>query len=306
MRRFLPSLSALQAFEAAARHQSFTKAGEELGMTQSGISRQIQNLETFLGIRLFERIGSRLTLTGLGNKYFLEITQNLNRLEEVSMDAVRGRTADASLMIGAAPTLETRWLLPRLGSFLSEHPDIPVEITTLGAEPDFRNDGIDIAIMRGFGTWPDARAKPLFDEELVVVASPKIVPPGSPQEPLDFARYPILQNASRPSLWLIWLRVSKLNYSGRIQGVRLSTSELLIQAAVNGIGLAVVPPQFVKREIERGELHTPFGPPVRSGEGYWVVQSERESQHENAAAFRNWLLREAVRERNACTARPPA
>ncbi|MBB3610058.1 LysR substrate-binding domain-containing protein [Rhizobium sp. BK602] len=297
MRRFLPSLSALQAFEAAARHRSFTKAGEELAMTQSGISRQVQNLETLLGIRLFERVGSRLTLTSIGSKYFLEITQSLDRLEEVSIDAVRGRKVDTSLMVGAPPTLETRWLIPRLGRFLTDHPEIPIEVTTIGGEVDFETDRIDIAIMRGFGTWPDARANLLFDEELVVVASPSVVAPEANHDPLDFARYPILQNASRPSLWLLWLRASKLSYSGQIQGARFNSSELLIQAAVNGIGLAVVPPQFVKREIERGELHTPFGPPVRSGEAYWIVQSERETQSENAAAFRNWFLRETARER---------
>lgn len=297
MRRFLPSLSALLAFEAAARHRHFTKAGEEIGMTQSGISRQINNLETFLGIRLFERIGSRLTLTTVGQKYFQEIAQCLNRLEEVSIDAVRGRKADASLMVGASPTMAARWLAPLLRNYLDEHSGIPIEILALANEIDLDADRIDIAILRGFGTWSNTRSIPLFDEELVVVASPRLVPPDEDLRPLDFAKYPTLQNASRPSLWLMWLRASRLDYSGPLQGVRFANSELLIQAALNDVGIAVVPRHFVRREIERGELHAPFGQPVRSGEAYWIVQSEREAQSRNAATFRGWLQRQAVRER---------
>lgn len=295
MRRFLPSLSALQAFEAAARHHHFTKAGEEIGMTQSGISRQINNLETFLGVRLFERIGSRLTLTTIGQKYFQEITQCLNRLEEVSIDAVRGRKADASLMVGASPTMAVKWLTPRLRSFLERHPEIPVEIASLTDEVDLDTTRIDIALLRGFGTWNNTRATPLFDEELVVISSPRLIPPGPPLPALDFAKYPTLQNASRPSLWLMWLRASQQDYTGSIQGVRMASSHLLIEAVLNDIGIAVVPRHFVDHEIANGTLHTPFGPAVFSGEAYWIVQSERQAQSEKAAIFRNWLHRQVRR-----------
>lgn len=293
MRRFIPSLSALQAFEASARHLSFTRAAEDLFVTQSGISRQITNLEQFLGVRLFERSGSRLVLTDAGSKYFQDVVQTLNRLEEVSIDLVRGRKADASLMIGANPTFVSRWLAPRLENFVQMAPQVPVEVNPIQADVDFKTCRFDVAIMRGAGAWSEARALELFAEELVVVASPRLIPLGEKRQHLDFSQIPTLQNASRPSLWLQWLRASGCASTGLIQGVRFSQSEMLISAAVSGLGLAVVPIHYVERELQRGELHLPFGDPVRSGDSYWIVSPERKSQQPQAVLFRDWLLQQA-------------
>lgn len=292
MRRFLPSLAALQAFEAAARHLSFTRAAEDLFMTQSGVSRQITNLEQFLGLKLFERSGSRLVLTDDGGKYLHDVVQTLNRLEEVSIDLVRGRKADASLMIEANPTFVSRWLAPRLADFVRLAPQVPVEISPIEGEVDFKTCRFDIAIMRGAGVWSDARVQELFVEELVVVAAPSLIPLGETRERLDFSKTPTLQNASRPSLWLQWLRASGLNNAGVIQGVRFAQSEMLISAAVSGLGLAVVPVHYVERELASGALHTPFGGPVRSGESYWLVSPERKYQKQHAVVFREWLMRQ--------------
>jgi DNA-binding transcriptional LysR family regulator len=295
MRRFLPSLAALQAFEAAARHLSFTRAAEDLFVTQSGISRQITNLEEFLGLRLFERTGSRIVLTDAGSKYLHEVVQMLNKLEEASIDLVRGRKADASLMIEANPTFVSRWLAPRLADFVRLAPQVPVEVSPIASEVDFKTCRFDIAIMRGAGAWSDARAQELFAEELVVVASPKLITLGEKHDRLDFSQMPTLQNASRPSLWIQWLRASGLSNQGVIQGIRFSQSEMLISAAVSGLGLAVVPLHYVERELQRGELHMPFGDPVRSGESYWVVSPERKYQKQHATLFRDWLIQQARR-----------
>lgn len=292
MRRFLPSLSALQAFEASARHLNFTRAAEDLFVTQSGISRQITNLEQFLGVRLFERSGSRLILTDAGSRYVQDVVQMLNRLEEASIDLVRGRKADASLMIGANPTFVSRWLAPRLENFLQLAPQVHIEVNPVEADVDFKTCRFDIAIMRGTGAWSEARALELFAEELVVVSSPRLIPLGEHLDQLDFSRIPTLQNASRPSLWLQWLRASGCMGTGLIQGVRFSQSEMLISAAVSGLGLAVVPTHYVERELQSGELHTPFGSPVRSGDSYWVVSPERKSRNQDALLFRDWLIKQ--------------
>ncbi|MET0125101.1 LysR substrate-binding domain-containing protein [Pseudomonas caspiana] len=297
MRRFLPSLSALQAFEASARHLNFTRAAEDLAVTQSGVSRQITNLEQFLGMRLFERSGSRLILTDAGSKYVQDVVPMLNRLEEVSIDLVRGRKADASLMIGANPTFVSRWLAPRLENFVRQAPEIPVEVNPIEADIDFKTCRFDITIMRGTGAWSEARAQELFAEELVVVASPRLIPLGETRDQLDFSKIPTLQNASRPSLWLQWLRASGCVGTGLIQGVRFSQSEMLISAAVSGLGLAVVPIHYVERELQRGELHMPFGNPVRSGESYWVVSPERKSRQQHALLFRDWLMQQVRQNR---------
>ncbi|GAB7528744.1 LysR family transcriptional regulator [Pseudomonas sp. 3A(2025)] len=293
MRRFLPSLSALQAFEAAARHLSFTRAAEDLQITQSGVSRQISNLERQLGVELFQRSGSRLILTDAGKTYLRDVDVMLNRLEEMTIDLVRGRKADLSLMIGANPTFISRWLAPRLENFVRLAPGVPIEVFAVSADVDFQNSPIDVAIIRGAGAWTDARALELFAEDLVVVASPRLIPLGEKLEQLDFAKIPTLQNSSRPSLWLQWLRACGLNHSGLIQGLRFSQSEMLISAAVSGLGLAVVPLQYVKRELDSGELHLPFGAPVRSSDSYWVVSPERKRHKQHAIVFRDWLIQEA-------------
>lgn len=298
MRRFLPSLSALQAFEAAGRHLSFTRAAEDLFVTQGGISRQITKLEQMLGLPLFERSGSRLILTDAGTKYLSDVVYTLNTLEEASIDLVRGRKADSSLMIGANPTLVSRWLTPRLNKFVQLAPDVPVEIGPIESDVDFRTCRFDIAVMRGVGAWDAARAQELFAEQLAVVASPTLVPPGQKRDRLDFSQIPTLQNASRPSLWIQWLRASGLINKGIIQGIRFSQSEMLISAALNGLGLAVVPIHYVQRELESGALHLPFGDPVPSGESYWVVSPERKSHKPDVIRFRDWLMRQAREHRS--------
>lgn len=296
MRRYLPSLAALQAFEAAARYMNFTKAAEDLGLTQSGISKQIQNLEEFLGVTLFHRSGPRLVLTELGANYYRDVALTLDRLQEVSIDAVRGRTIDSSLMIGTHPTLASRWLPERLASFISAHSDIPLEIMLADPTMDFETTRLDITILRGAGTWLHARSIELFPETLAVVASPRLIPLGQKLEPLQFANFPMLQNAGRPSLWLNWLRLAGLSYSGRIQGARFAHHEMIINAAINGIGIAVVPTFYIQHELDSELLHMPFGEPIRSDDSYYAVYPERKSHNANITVFRDWLVRQSRRQ----------
>ncbi len=293
MRRFVPSLAALQAFEAAARHTSFTRAAEDLAITQSGVSRQVGNLEAFLGVRLFERIGSRLILTDAGSTYLRSISRALDRIEEASIDCVRGRTLADALIVATHPTLASRWLAPRLEGFLRLAPDVVVEVVTTTGDIDFDTTRIDVALLRGAGSWRHAQAQELFREELAVVAAPRLVPVGAPLPHLDFARLPTLQNAGRPDLWLTWLRCSGVAHSGAIRGPRLPQSEMLISAAVSGLGLAVVPVQYVEAELARGDLWLPFGAPVASSDSYWIVHAERRASGEAGQQFRAWLQRQA-------------
>lgn len=292
MRRYLPSLSALHAFEAAARFMNFTKAAEDLGLTQSGISRQIHNLEKFLGVSLFQRSGPRLVLTDVGANYYRELARTLDKLQEITIDAVRGRSVDSSLMIGTHPTLGARWLPRRIETFIRAYPDLPVEVTLVPQDLRFESTRLDLALLRGAGTWLNARSVELFAEEIAVVTSPKLIPLGTMLENTDFAGFPLLQNASRPSIWLHWLRLSGLNYQGRIQGTRFAHTEMLINAAVQGIGIAVVPTCYIEVELARGELHMPFGPPILSGDSYYAVYPERKAHLHSVVAFRDWVTRE--------------
>jgi LysR family transcriptional regulator, glycine cleavage system transcriptional activator len=292
MRRYLPSLSALLAFESAGRHLSFTKAAEDLSITQSGVSRQIGNLEAFLGTRLFERIGSRIVLTDAGSTYLQEVSKSLDHIEQASIDTVRGRKLDEALMVCAHPTLVSRWLTPRLHSFMAAHPGVMIEVSTATQEINFETTRIDVAILRGTGSWKDAVSYELFPEELAVVAAPKLLPPGAILQHLDFDQIPTLQNASRSNLWLTWLRRTGLPHSGAIRGPRLPHSEMLISAAVSGLGLAVVPVQYIEAELARGDLWLPFGPSVATEDSYWLVHSERGSDSPATMQFKSWLLRQ--------------
>lgn len=304
MRRFLPSFSALQAFEAAARHGSFTKAAEDLALTQSGISRQIAKLEGLLGVSLFERSGSRLILTEAGVEYAREVETLLGKLEAVSFDLVRGRKLDASLMIGIHPTLASRWLLPRLGGFAALHPDIPMELVAVDPDAEGSEAGFDLGILRGTGNWEGCRSTELFPESLAVVASPRLLPPGPSPDLLDFDRLPSLQNAARPGLWLQWLHLTGTPHRGRIQGLRLPHNEMLVRGAVEGLGLAVVPVHYAEKELALGDLHMPFGPAVVTSASYWVVVREQKAHKEHVRLFRNWLLR--LRQRGGMAIRTAA
>lgn len=293
MRRFLPSLAALQAFKSAARHLSFTRAAEDLMLTQSAVSRQIGNLETTLGVRLFERTGSRLVLTDTGRSLSEDVRQMLDRLEEVSIDAVRGRKANAAVILGAGSTFVLRWLLPRLPEFSRAHPAIPLDIVELPPRGEVPGTDADMSILRGLGSWPGMRVRKLFSERLAVVAAPDLCSViGAPEAVLDFRRLPTLQNSSRPALWLAWLRASGRDHDGAIQGLRLPRNEMLIRAAVDGQGLAVVPAHLAEDELRDGRLILPFGAPVLSGEAYWVAIPEARAHRPELLLMRDWLLRE--------------
>lgn len=297
MRRFVPSLSALLAFESAARHMNFTKAAEDLAVTQSGISRQISALETMLGAKLFERVGSRLVLTEIAKAYLNEISSGLNQIEQASVNCVRGQSLDAALVVCAHPTLASRWLTPRLHSFLQDRPDTILDFVTTTKDIDFTDTRIDAAVLRGRGSWTASRSQELFREELVVVAAPDVVEDRLATDELDFDTLPTLQNASRPDLWLTWLRGAGLRHKGAIRGPRFPHSELLIAAAKSGLGLAIVPLIYVEKELETKELVLPFGGPVPTADSYWLVQPEQRAEIPMAHQFGLWLKDQARRFR---------
>ncbi|HAE47569.1 MAG TPA: LysR family transcriptional regulator, partial [Tistrella mobilis] len=205
MRRFLPSLSALHAFDAAVRYLSFTKAAEDLCITQSGISRQIRNLEEFLGVTLFERAGPRIILTAAGRAYYEEISHLLDRMEEVSIDAVRGRTTEDFLRIGMSPTLARRWALPVLKHFARAEPEILFEVVACPNTQDPTDFDANLFFLRGVGNWAACRSHLLFEEDLVVVGAPALLPAQGFLAEDDLRRITLIQNVSRPSLWMHWL-----------------------------------------------------------------------------------------------------
>lgn len=305
MRRFSPTMTSLQAFDAAVRYLSFTRAAEDLGITPSGISRQIRNLEEFLGLTLFERAGPRIVLTEAGRRYYEEISQLLDRIEEVSIDAVRGRSTEGILRIAMPPTIGLRWGNHFLRLFHEAHPDILFETSTCanGATPHELN--VDVAILRGSGNWAQCRTEALAAEELVVVGAPQNLPATGYLVEDRLSEQVLLQNASRPSLWLHWLRAAQVDYRGVIVGPRFDLTESIVQAATAGMGLAVLPEIHIRRELASGALRPAFAQRCLSGETYYLCVSEDRQSRRSVQILRRWLLAE-MRRQQFGRSRPPA
>lgn len=298
MRRFLPSLSALTAFEAAATYRNFTRAGEDIGLTQSGVSRQVSNLENLLGVRLFERIGPRLLLTEAGRNYLESITKYLDGLEEASIDAVRGSKLQDATRIGVQDSFASQWLVPRMAGFMKRFPDTQFNMVPTTDTPDFSENNIDVAVLRGRGAWSDAHAYKLFEEMITVVAAPSLIPKGGKLEPQLYNKFQKIQNARRPDSWLRWLEAMKMAHEGPIFGPRFAQTTMVIKAAVSGLGLAVVPVVMIEDLLRDGQLHCPFGDPVPSGYSYFVVYPMNKGVSKRVMDFRDWIISETRRLRS--------
>jgi LysR family glycine cleavage system transcriptional activator len=292
MRRFVPSLSALTAFEAAAIYRNFTRAAEDLGVTQGAVSRQVAALERQLGAKLFRRVGPQLFLTEAGQSYATAITPILQALEEKSIDIVRGQGLGNTLQIGVQDSLGSQWLVRRLPSFTRFAPEIAYTVRPVSGAPDFRADGVDVAILRGSGAWADTHSYRLFSETVAVVASPTLIPSGTQLDPEDYHRFPLIQNAHRPDSWLRWLEARGLERRHTISGPRFAQTSMVISAAVSGIGLAIAPLIMIEDELATGRLHTALGPPVASGSSYYIVYPLGQGDTKNTLALRDWLLSE--------------
>lgn len=304
MRRFLPSLSALHAFDAAVRHLNFTRAAEDIGITQSGISRQVRNLEQLLGLSLFERSGPRLILTEAGASYYEEIARLLGKLEEVSIDAVRGRKTHGILRIGMSNTLMRRWGAAMLAAFSVDHPQAWFEVYPCQHNLDFATSNLDLAILRGIGNWTGVRSHLLFPENLVVVGAVNMLPADGLDTDDSILDFPLIQNSARPSLWLHWLRGAGVRYKSRIYGPRLPTIDMIIECARLGMGLAVVPEMYVRNEIASGQLRLAFDRRQHSGESFYICYPEARIGSPAVRAFRDWFASDFQRRKQFFPALP--
>ena len=292
LRKFLPSLSALQAFQASAHHRSFTKAAEDLGITQSGISRQVKNLEDFLGVRLFERNGSRVILTQHGAQYLRQIEVHLEGLETASLELLHGETEKPALVVGSTPTFAQCWLASRVDGFMSAEPKQPLNLVGTDNEMTFEDTEIDIAILRGSGAWPGAISYELFPEELWLIASTKLIPADLNANGLRLEDYSLLQCSSRPSSWVTWLRAKNISHNGPINGPQFANTAMLVNAVAAGVGIGVVPTVLSEKSSARGVIHSPFGAPIKTGESFYAVYPENKAHSRSVISFRDWLIRE--------------
>ncbi|WPP44506.1 LysR family transcriptional regulator [Pseudomonas sp. AN-1] len=292
MRRKIPSTAALVAFESAARHQSFTKAAEELALTQSAVCRQIAALEAFLGVELFRRTRRGVRLTEEGLSYGRRIAAQLDAVERDTL-AVMGQQGSTSLELAVVPTFATQWLLPRLKDFQRLHPEVTVNLTNRTRPFLFADTEFDAALYFGDADWPGTAADFLMRENPVPVCSPELVAPHTSLDARAIAALPLLQQTTRPYAWRQWFGSLGLQVEGDMRGPRYELFSMLAQAAMHGMGVALIPPLLIQRELAEGRLIVPLQHAYLSDKAYYLIVPERKAESAALRAFRDWLLETA-------------
>lgn len=292
MRRKIPSTAALVAFESAARHQSFTKAADELNLTQSAICRQIGGLESFLNVELFRRSRRGVVLTEAGVAYSRKVAAQLDAVERDTL-ALMGNQGTTSIELAVVPTFGTQWLLPRLRAFQRLHPEVTVHLTNRTRPFLFADTHFDAAIYYGDAEWSGTEAHFLMHEHLLPVCSPELLG-DTPVTVEHIAALPLLQQTTRPYAWRQWFAAQGMSVARDMTGPRLELFSMLAQAARHEMGIALIPPFLIQRELEEGSLVIALDRTVpNSDRAYYLMVPERKSESAALKAFRDWLLGEA-------------
>lgn len=291
MRRKIPSTAALTVFEAAARHQSYTKAADELAVTQSAVCRQIASLEDFLGVHLFQRSRRGVALTEAGLGYARQVRARLDEVERDALTLMARGGQGGTLELGVVPTFATKWLLPRVPSFERSHPSIQLNLTARTRPFLFDDTDFDAAIHAGVSAWPGTEGRFLMAESLLPVCSPKLAGSRRNFTAADWRRHTLLQQSTRPYAWREWFAAHDLRVEGDMAGPRLELFSMLAEAATHGMGIALVPPFLVQDELANGSLVAVARQPIPSGRNYFLIYPERKVGP-SLQAFAEWLAGE--------------
>ena len=291
MRRVLPSLPSLTVFEASARHGSFTRAAEELNMSQSAVSKRIAALENWLGTRLFERARQRIVLTEAGQHYLGRVREALEIMEEATMETLAFRPGGVTLNVATLPSFGNHWLLPRIPAFARQHPEISLNVTSRQWPFDMVQENIDAAIFYAVSAWPGGPSDRLFGEDMIPVCRPGLI---AAEDAAALDELPLLHHRARPRDWQHWLEEGGLNSTQAFRGSRFETFDMIIRSARYGLGVGLIPSFMAKEHIESGELDRPFARGMRNPGSYFFVQPERKRLMPAATAFRQWVLNEAA------------
>jgi len=287
--RNLP-LAALRAFEAAARHVSYSRAAEELHLTHGAISFQMRMLKAELGVDLFKRSGRNMVLTEEGRRLHGHVREAFERLER-GLSEVRGAKRGQVLTVSVHPGLAAHWLIPRLSGFQEKHPELDVSLLPNTTLVDFSREDVDMALRYGPGDWPGVAAVKLMDEEVFPVASPRFNGGALPRQTKDLARLPLLRDARQP--WADWFKSIGLDLPEPDRGAVYNEPSLVLQAAIAGHGIALARGALAKAEIDAGHLVRLFPRGARARFSYYIVYPPTSATIPRIAAFRDWLLAEA-------------
>ncbi|HXR56333.1 MAG TPA: transcriptional regulator GcvA [Casimicrobiaceae bacterium] len=284
----LPPMQAIRAFDAAARTGSLTKAADALSVTHGAISHQIKALEDLVGVPLIERAGRGIRVTDDGERLAARLRAALADIADAMREAGE-RNNPWRLRVSVTPSFAARWLLPRLGSFLARHRDIDLDVRSSVALVDFRRDDVDVAIRQGFGGWPDVHAEHLLSETFFPVCSPRLSP-RRPRVPRDLAHYTLLR--SDDEWWKPWFEAVGLDWPEPTRGPIFNDSALMLQAAVEGQGIALARTSLVGNDLKNGLLVRLFDIDVPAPRRFYLVYPPRIAGLPKLALFRAWLTDE--------------
>ena len=292
----LPPIAALRAFEASSRHLSFTKAADELCITQSAVSHQIRHIEDLWDFKLFERKGKRLIITQEGQLIVPVVREFLENMHRV-LNEITNTETRTSIRVSLLQSFAVKWLVPKLGKFKELYPDISIWISTTDDIVNFATDEVDIAIRLGYGDWPDLHVDPLLHEYVFPVCSPnffkRITPP---EHPADLVRYPLLYRHSFDICprWRDWFRDAGIIVRTLPGGSRFPDTSMSIQAAIDNQGIALARSAHVDEDLKANRLVKLFNVYSKSPVSYYIVCPHKVMAQPRIAAFREWLLAEAA------------
>lgn len=306
MRRNIPSLQSLICFEAAAKHSSYTHASQELFITQSAVSRQIQQLEEYLGVNLFSRTRHGVELTEAGKQYAKGIKPYLQGIEKSTADIMTHKGLGGTLKLGVVPTFATRWLLPKLHKLNAQHPEITVHLETSTKPFLFNENVFDAAIFAGtqqqIEHWPGIQAHYLMDEEVVPVCSPALIQNRLPEAVMqnehsydlsdeELLLMPLLQQTTRPSIWQEWFQAHQIQHPKPFDGQRHELFSMLSVAASHGMGMALIPQMLIESELNKKELVIASSKKLQGSRKYYLVHSSQDISPQ-IQKFVDWVLQE--------------
>ncbi len=291
-RKLTPDIVTLQAFECAARHGSFTRAADELNLTQSAVSRQIKELESRIGVLLFERVRQRVVLSDAGRRFLPEVRRLLRQSEEMMVRAVASAEASSMLSVATLPTFGNRWLTPRLPRFLAAHPETVITVASRSRPFDLEEENFDVAIHYGQPVWARATCTFLCNEEILPVASPARLRSTPVTAPGDVVGFPLLHLTTRPRLWEQWLEMHGCDTAAAFRGHRFDQFSMIIEAAVADLGLALLPRYLIEQEIATGKLTVISERMLPAENSYYVVMPEGKRRNPLGLAFQTWLASE--------------
>ncbi len=294
MRRRLPTVAALNAFDAAARHSSITRAAEELCLTEGAVSRQISLLEEQLGVRLFNRIKKRISLTRAGVMYSSRVRQLIDRMERDTLAVMAYEGAGAVLNVAALPTVGSNWLVPRLGDFYRRYPAMTIHVNARNSRFFFNETALDCALYFGEPDWPGAHTDYLFDEILVPVGSPSFLNGQPFLEPDELVKHRLLHLESRPQAWGQWCHDAGLDESNTMRGAHYDIQAMIINAACAGQGVALLPQFLIAEPVKAGQLAILNPLFVRSQGAYYLAYPFEQADQESLTAFREWLSEQSA------------